>query len=399
MTISATAILDDLESSSDDLVKSVAQISKFIDKSVPESRNLGRATDAMVDEFETRGLFRMGWPLDRGAYQRPMSEQHEVLKSIGRLDGSAAWLTAIYSSTPRMAALFGDELLDEYLDSAAPRASGVFSVTGTATQVTGGWRVSGRWPFCTGQHHAGWVLVPAATESGPPLALFVPRADFESEGNWKTARGMHGTGSDALTLDEAFVPSHRSTAFTNILHAASDTPATIMGDPYFRVPLVPVICALSAGPAIGMAEHAIDMFIDHAATRPKPYSTFNPKIESPLVQDWIGVAYQLVCDADRAGRAAAETIDSRVRTDTPWDDETRIMLRAYGAHAVECAAKAAAIVAHEAGATANTDTSNPFNGVLSDIEVLSRHAFLDPSTCRIEVGRLRAGLPPSTPYF
>nr|WP_258079877.1 hypothetical protein [Nocardia cyriacigeorgica] len=180
-----------------------------------------------------------------------------------------------------MIRLFGDEVFDEYLTSDNTPAGGVFSITGTASPTTGGYTVIGRWPFCSGQHHSGWMIVPARSDhDGYPLALLVPRTAFEIAGEWMMS-GLVGTGSDALSLTDTFIPQRHAIPFHHILDGTGrdHTP-----DPYWRQPLVPIICALSAGPAIGMATTALTDFTDLISQCGITYSPIrnSPKPRSPL---------------------------------------------------------------------------------------------------------------------
>ena len=113
--------------------------------------------------------------------------------------------------------------------------------------ATGGWRVTGRYPFASGCRHAGWIIVGARCqdEAGreEPRYLFVPMRDVEIVDDWH-ALGMRGTGSFSVRLHDVFVPEHRSLSIADII---AGTPpgalvhpdyAVLRAPRYFVVPFV-----------------------------------------------------------------------------------------------------------------------------------------------------------------
>nr|WP_157170457.1 hypothetical protein [Nocardia carnea] len=197
--------------------------------------------------MDAKGITRMTWAQGHGGSQLPMTDQHRVLRTLGEYDGSTAWTMAINAAMPYMISLFGDRTTSEVLNSENTRACGVFALTGTATPTAGGMLVTGRWEFVSGQNHSGWVLVPAMLDGTERLALLVPRSEFTVGDEWDV-NGLIGTGSNTLTLEDTFVPQHRAIPLDNILSGICSDPETTDHDPYYRQPLVPIICALSAGP-------------------------------------------------------------------------------------------------------------------------------------------------------
>lgn len=243
-----------------DLVRAITEMSELITATVAQSATLRRTPDAVIDALHQCGATRMSWPRDRGGAQLPMTQQHQVLKTLGRHDGSLAWITAIWSATPRKVYLFGASVFDEFLNSETPYAAGVFAPTGTAAPSAGGYRVTGKWSFCTAQHHSGYVFVPTGAQpDSTQLAFLIPRSAFTIHNDWDTT-GLKGTGSHSLSLNECFVPADHAIPFANILNGIRHTPDATPDDRYYLQPMVPIICALSTGPAIGMAEAAADLF-------------------------------------------------------------------------------------------------------------------------------------------
>ncbi|MBF6427877.1 acyl-CoA dehydrogenase family protein [Nocardia cyriacigeorgica] len=374
------------------LLNRIDGVGDIITNSQPEALRLRRATDHVVDALETTGVTRMTWPREQGGAQLGLLDQHAILTEIGRHDGSTAWLTAIWAATPWMIRLFGEEVFDEYLTSANTRAGGVFSITGTATPTTGGYTVTGRWPFCSGQHHSGWMIVPAHSDhDGHPLALLVPRTAFDLAGEW-TMSGLVGTGSNALSLTNAFIPQRHTIPFHHILDGIGRdyTP-----DPYWRQPLVPIISALSAGPAIGMATTALTDLI----TRPGiTYSPHTKQSEAPITAFQLAEAQALLDTADYFGRRLASTVDEHIAADTPWDTATRVRSRFDAARAIALCRQVCDIIDKASGATADQHGTR-LTTIFDDIRALTVHSFLLASSAEEQYGRILAGLDPNYPIY
>ena len=82
---------------------------------------------------------------------------------------------------------------------------------GPPSAVEGGYRVNGRWQFCSGVDHSEWVMLGCADPKtrGPGVHLVVPRAEIEIDDTWHVM-GLQGTGSKDVVAHDIFVPAHRA---------------------------------------------------------------------------------------------------------------------------------------------------------------------------------------------
>ncbi|MFE3444970.1 acyl-CoA dehydrogenase family protein [Nocardia sp. NPDC059180] len=380
-----------------DLIARVDEIGDLITSSQPEALRLRRATDTVAEALESNGLTRMSWPRSRGGAQLSMLEQHRVLTALAGRDGSTAWITAIWTATPHMIRLFGNDVFNEFLASDNTRAAGVFSITGTATKTAGGYTVTGAWPFVSGQHHSGWVVAPAHSDhDDQPLALLVPRSAFDLAGTWDMT-GLVGTGSHPLRLDNAFVPDHHAITFQNVLDATGRD-ARIDDDPYYGQPLVPIICALSAGPAIGIATAASRYFSNLIHHRAIAYSPHQIQAHAPNTAYQVAEIQALIDTADYFGTRLACAVDHHIATGEPWTIVERVRSRFDAARAVRLCRTACDIIDTASGATAHTRHS-PLTILLRDMQALSVHAFLAYDSAAEQYGRVLAGLEPTYPIY
>src|SRR3546814_9095731 len=77
-------------------------------------------------------------------------------------------------------------------------ATGSVSRDVSVEAVEGGFRISGRWSFCSGIDHAGWALLRASPTGDQRQTYFLfPRSDFRIDDDWFVS-GMSGTGSKKI---------------------------------------------------------------------------------------------------------------------------------------------------------------------------------------------------------
>ncbi|MFD5232129.1 hypothetical protein ACFWJ5_27090 [Streptomyces qaidamensis] len=114
-------------------------------------------------------------------------------------------------------------------DGADLMLRGAIAPKGRATEVAGGYRLSGRWRLASGSFTPDWMLAGFVVEGAPPLpdgrpdmrvALFRPeQATFLDP--WD-AVGLRATQSTDFTMDDVFVPER----FTGPLVGGDNVPAS-----------------------------------------------------------------------------------------------------------------------------------------------------------------------------
>src|SRR5690606_34228882 len=123
----------------------------------------GRLATPVVDALHAAGFFNLKLPAELGGAEADPVLQLQVYEALSAIHPSAAWCAAIGAANAALTAPYladaGAERL--YGGGRTPLlASSVFPA-GTATPVVGGYRVSGRWRFASGIHHADWVVAGA----------------------------------------------------------------------------------------------------------------------------------------------------------------------------------------------------------------------------------------------
>jgi alkylation response protein AidB-like acyl-CoA dehydrogenase len=162
----------------------------------------------------------------------------------------------------QMTALFGDEAQHEVWDRdrGALIAGSLVPVGNRIETVDGGYRLSGKWSFASGVHHARWTILGETVDAGDGkrehLYFLVPAKDYRIDDDWFTV-GMAGTGSASVVLEDLFVPAYRTIPNRDV--ALGRAPgARLNSAPVFRMPLFGFaqlsLASVPIGVAIGMVE-------------------------------------------------------------------------------------------------------------------------------------------------
>lgn len=167
---------------------------------------------ALVDELISSGLLQLYLRDSVGGPGQDAMVACQSVEAIARGDGSTAWCVMVSTTTGYLTGWLEADVLAEMAGSPPDfRLAGSARPQGMAIAVPGGYRISGRWDFCSGIGHANWAMLACAVEDEPvPRAMFVPAEDVQVVPTWATM-GMAGTGSHDVVVRDAFVPGERST--------------------------------------------------------------------------------------------------------------------------------------------------------------------------------------------
>ena len=197
-------------------------------------------------------------------------------------DGSVGWCAMINCDSGYVTAFLDQDIgRSLYSDIQAPTAAAA-SITGQATRVPGGYRVSGRFPFSSGCQHCIWVWLkcvvvdngrPQVDGNGVPETrqCMLRLSECEILDTWFTI-GLRGTGSNDLRVDDEFVATERTFSFQD--PALIKRPGPLYAFPFMFI-------TKGSAPALGVARHAIDALVDTASRKPARLYTLRERVEAP----------------------------------------------------------------------------------------------------------------------
>jgi len=192
-------------------VPGVEELRVKFEPHLAEMETIRRLPDALVQQLQTMGVFRMLAPQQFGGQELAFPTALELVRRISIIDGSIGWIAAISSGACLVLPRLSTSSLGEIYSRGADQViAGSAQPQGVGKRVPGGWRVSGRWPLASGCNAANWII--AGFKDGEPNADEKPttkqmllRSDlYTIEDTWK-ALGLRGTGSHHISVSDAFV--------------------------------------------------------------------------------------------------------------------------------------------------------------------------------------------------
>ncbi|MFI6867463.1 3-hydroxy-9,10-secoandrosta-1,3,5(10)-triene-9,17-dione monooxygenase oxygenase subunit [Nocardia sp. NPDC050406] len=247
----------------------VRELLPAIRKRAVEAEEQRRVPDATIEELTRAGVFRMLQPARFGGAEESPVAFYEVIRAIGTVCPSSAWVASVLGAHPWQLALFTDQAQqDVWAEDPDTLVSSSYAPTGKLTAVEGGYEISGRWSFSSGCDHAQWVFLGALVPSEKGMdyyTVLVPRTDYVIEDVWNVS-GLSGTGSNDIVIDKAFVPTYRT-------YSATDQ-ADLIGPgqelntaPLYKISFGSVFSNTITAPIIGAAQGAYEAHIERQQER------------------------------------------------------------------------------------------------------------------------------------
>jgi 3-hydroxy-9,10-secoandrosta-1,3,5(10)-triene-9,17-dione monooxygenase len=214
-----------------------------IDTLLPELRGRadeveqrGMVPDDIIRSLTAIGVFRALQPKQWGGLELDFAPYYEGMIRLASACSSTGWVASVVGIHPWHAALFAPAAQRElWADNPDARMSTSLAPTGQVERVSGGFRLSGKWPFSSGVDHCEWAVLAgnAPGESGAVYHTFlVPRRDYTiDQESWKV-NGLAGTGSKTVSVPGAFVPEHRAHSIVDNYNG-TDPGLAINDRPYY----------------------------------------------------------------------------------------------------------------------------------------------------------------------
>jgi alkylation response protein AidB-like acyl-CoA dehydrogenase len=322
----------------------------------------------------------------------------QVADELGRGDGSAAWIWSVMTIHDLFAALYPQNFQEEYWGKDRTLSASSFSPGGMAKPDKGGFRLSGRWPFCSGVDNADWLFLGAIF--GPPPAgspmpdiryVWVPKGDFGVIDDWDVL-GLRGTGSKSVTLDDAFVPEHRVVSHQAM--AEGTAPGGQVHDGWlYRAPMWTFVPFTISAPASGVARGALEIFIEEMKARETSFD-HSPMAKKPGMHLRVAEASAMIDAGDLLyKRSYRETMD-KLEAGEPLSLEHRARNRRDQGYSVLLAKRGAELLLAGTGGRGLFE-HNHVQRAYRDLVALSGHIVANWDAPAYSYGQIMLGGPPS----
>ena len=356
-----------------------------------EIESLRRLPGDLVSELAGAGVFKLFVPEAYGGSQATLADGLAAIESVAYHDGSTGWCVMIAITTGLTAGFLPPEHAAAIYGSDDAITGGFAMPAGTATAVTGGIRVNGRWSWGSGTDHCTSICggVRVVDDYDQPYMLgdgarfpivFFDRDQVELLDTWHVA-GLKGTASGDYTVRDAFVPEGRwvdlATADPQVDH------------PLYRVSFLGALAIGVSAVVVGLGRRAIDELVGLAAKVPSGSS--RSLAERPVVQAQVAEADAAVRASRAFLRAAADECWAAASEGQPVTADLRRTLRLAATNAVQRCAHAVDLCYHAGGGSSIFET-HPLQRVFRDTHVATQHGMVATRVFET-LGRMTFGLP------
>ena len=339
-----------------------------------QANEMRRIQDETIRDFWDAGLFGVLKPEKFGGAELRYDAFAALAGELARGDGSAAWIYAVLNVHDHLIALFPEEAQKELWSDPRMICASSFLPGGKATPDKGGWRVSGKWSFCSGVDAADWMLLGAVfgMVGDPPHPdvrfMLVPIRDCTIIDDWHVI-GLRGTGSKSVTVENALVPEHRVLSFDAF--GSGQTPGgKVHSNPLYSAPQWAVFPFTISSPAAGIARGAFETYCEQVKSRANAFGAALSQFRSIHMR--VAEAGALIDAAELLyKRSCHETIE-KIMTRAPLSIEHRVRSRRDQAYSVEMAKRAAELLFKSLGGKGLYE-GDPVQRAFRDLQAVSMH--------------------------
>jgi len=238
------------------------QACAVIERDRADAERESRMTSAVREAATAANLWALAAPREVGGEEQTLVELAKTFERLGHADPAFSWIAmnslTLAHTSAKLPAAVRDEV---YSTRDAPYGlSGAVTYT-TARRVDGGLRIDGDWRFVTGSADARWMIantfIDGETELGVH-SIVIPMTDTVVSETWRDASSMRGTGSNAVSASDVFVPDER---------VVPPTAPLLVDRPLYRVSGLVVLWAPCVALVIGALRSAIDGTVELVADK------------------------------------------------------------------------------------------------------------------------------------
>ena len=351
-----------------------------------------RLPDVLFNALADAGLFRLWLPEALGGPELSPSEFMTVVEAASALDGSVGWLVGNGAGMSRLGGYLSASVARDWFADQRAFVASATAPGAVALRVEGGYRVTGRWPFGSGAHHATRFMGLTSLKDPdgkdePPLCCYFDSRDVVIHDTWRVS-GLRATGSCDFEVIDLFVPEQHT-------HGFLDHEATVEGVVY-RMPINSSFPWTVSVVPLGIARGAMDTFAELSARKTRAGTSALLR-DREIVQGNFG----RVAALHQAARAflihAMAELMSAMSEGGPRLVQARAMFRVSCTHASESAMRIVDMLAAEAGAISIFE-SCLMERFVRDVHAAAKHLAMAPNNYTV-AGRLGLGLEAGTARF
>ncbi|QND54771.1 hypothetical protein HB779_22965 (plasmid) [Phyllobacterium sp. 628] len=364
------------------LIDRVRELKPILSASARETENNRRVSQTTMKLLIDAELTRMLRPAAFGGFEYGPSELSLIAYELGQACGSTAWCGALAIAYPWLVSHFSLEAQRDVLsDPDCVLASSLFP-SKCVEIVPGGIKIAGLWRNASNCDNSQWLilgtLVPQSVGNPEFMWALVPTAQTTiDQDSWLTC-GLQGTGSKTVRIDAPiFVPDYRLLRFADI--TTGTAPGRLLhGNRMSLYQFTTFIAVALASPILGMAQGALDAFVQTSQTRTRfaPTFTILPLAGSPIIQATIGTASAMIESALALLHNSLVAAEEKIRLGIALEPKERIALRRNQSFAARQSISVVNDLFSKQGASGN-DLAGPVQRFWRDANAGALHIYLD----------------------
>jgi resorcinol 4-hydroxylase (FADH2) len=358
-----------------------------------------RVPKKTMEHLRDAELTKLVQPARFGGFEYGLTELAQIAFELGSVCGSTGWCGSLAMCYQWMTSYFPLEGQQDVWSDRDNLVAGSYNPSKECEIVSGGIKLAGAWPYASNCENSQWLMLGALMPNtkGPPEVMWclVPMTDIAvDQDTWFTS-GLQGTGSKTVRIDKpVFVPDHRMLRFADIV-AGTVPGKTIDSNAMSNFGFTTFGPTALVSPILGMAQGALDSFIQMAQTRvraAKP-GMIVPVANSPMIQNKIGAASATIESAYTLLVSSVAAAEDKVRRGVPLEVGERIAIRRnQGFAAKQSVAVVNDLFAKEGAA--GSDLAAPLQRFWRDVNAAALHLSLDWEAIAAMYGQQRLGLDP-----
>ncbi|MEY2928324.1 MAG: hypothetical protein RL367_2801 [Pseudomonadota bacterium] len=376
----------------DDLVDQIVALHPWLRNMQGEAEQQQRVPQETIERLATTGLYSLATPARFGGADMSSRDLFRIYVALGSGCGATAWTLWASTGGNLWSEAFPIEVVKPIYDTpwVGNRTCAVGGSTrrlaGTGRKVEGGWMVQGKWAFATASAHASHAYLAVFHDDNDDSKVgmvIVPREQFIRLDDWDTI-GLAATGSATISIEEElFVPDARFSSPEILMQRLAERKRAGNGP---RPGGLGRSIMVGTGNAIGMAEHALELFLDSIGKKPIAYSPYNRQKDAPVTHVNVGTVTMQIKAARCVAWAALDDLD-RLHEEgglaTPADI---LRYHADGAFVWDTCATAVETLFKASGAS-GIAKRQPLQLVARNCRAGSLHAAHNIQTCMENYGR------------
>lgn len=379
------------EQIADELVARAKAVRPLLESKADEHETNNELSKEVIDKLTEIGVFAMAGPARVGGLAQSSRSMANVAAELAKGCPSTAWVYTIYNSCLWFASKLPSGIQEKIFANGVPLICSPQNGIGHLVPEGNSYRLTGRWSYATGSHHAAWTMVPALSPDELPVLAVMPMSDVELDYTWHVA-GMKGTGSDTVVANDVLVPSNMIAAFSDIASAAPDTvdeSLRVASDYWVNYP---ILRAKALGVLVGCAEGLLEA-VAAKSNSPILYSIYTHKRDSAAFHAAIGEAATLIQAARRMVEDSCSRIDRAACEGRVQSVAERTEARGAGALVIRLLHEGIELLMDLGGSSGFTTTA-PAQRYWRDYATGSRHVLFNSQISYEQAGRHLLGIEP-----